>query len=237
MFIRYIMNSTLKIQIATYTTIALCSWTTVAGVSQGIAASILLLAYVSCPIFFALVLWANFENLDKELIQNKIGSMYTHVDLEDRQTYGLALNIVFLIRRTIFVVITFALYDHPSLQILLFIWTSVLYIAYLGHSRVYQDQLTLRLEYLNEGTFLVICYHLISFTNILDNPSTISIIGWSLIIAILFLTLTNSFIMVFSSLKDAKLKCAARRLMKSRKTQLKKAQASFSLDLDGEMSS
>ena len=161
--------------------------------------------------------------------------MYKDVYLGGGHWYGLTITIVFLVRRTIFLVITFALYEYPALQIQLFICLSVMYITYLDQSRIYQLDKTLRFEYLNEGTFLVICYHLILFTNIVDTPSTNNMIGSSLIVWILFLAFINISAMLKSSVKAVFKKVMARWFNQSRKISTK--EKSHSSALSNEISS
>ena len=73
-------------------------------------------AFTQAPMLFAWVMSTNYDNLDKDSVKRKIGSMYLGVYLEGDDTFGLSVAVVFLIRRSLFVAITFALIDHPALQ-------------------------------------------------------------------------------------------------------------------------
>ena len=110
-------------------TIGLVSWANFQDVVQGLVAIILVLIFALSPVWFGLVMYANKGNLTHPSIQKKIGSMYLGVWLSTG--WGLSYSIVFLIRRSLFVALTFALYDYPGIQIQLFIYSSVLYMIYL----------------------------------------------------------------------------------------------------------
>ena len=140
LFIRYILQSTLKVQIATSACIVAINqtgWTGFSVITQGFFAIIILIGFILCPLLFIWVMYANSANLEKDSIQEKIGSMYLGVWLGGKIRYGLSLSIMFLARRSIFVAITFGLYEHPGLQIHLFIFTSLLYIIYLSSFHIY----------------------------------------------------------------------------------------------------
>ena len=115
--IRYVIQSTLKIQIASCTTIGMITWSTFKETSQGILAIFLMTLFTICPLLFALVLYRNNDNLHKQAMRAKIGTMYPGVWLEEDENnrFQLSLIIVFLVRRSIFVALTFSLYDYPSL--------------------------------------------------------------------------------------------------------------------------
>ena len=88
--------------------------------------------------------------------------------------YALSYPVVFLVRRSLFIVITFFLFDYPGLQILIYIKVSVFYVIYLNAARIMAEPSILLFENMNECTFLVVCYHFIVFTDILDEPEALS---------------------------------------------------------------
>ena len=53
------------------------------------------------------------EKLDDEEVKNKIGNMYANVD--PKYTGSLYYNVVFLIRRSAYVLITFSLFPFPGI--------------------------------------------------------------------------------------------------------------------------
>ena len=96
--------------------------------------------------------------------------MYLGVYLDEDHSYSLTYSFFFLLRRFIFVMFTFLLFDHPALQLQAFIWSSILYMGYLSAERIYEDDFTFKLEYLNECLLMLMCYHQIGFTNIVKDP-------------------------------------------------------------------
>ena len=62
--------------------------------------------------------------------KDKIGSMYMGVQIDD-DSFGLTLSEVVLLRRTLFVAITFGLLNYLGLQMHFFILSSVFYMCYL----------------------------------------------------------------------------------------------------------
>ena len=91
---------------------------------------------------------------------------------------------VFQIRRTVFVAIMFALKRHPGIQLLLFIYLSVLYIIYLNFNRIYHEPFHLLFETANECGLMLVCYHLVLFTNLVSDPLLHRHIGTSLILTV-----------------------------------------------------
>ena len=87
---------------------------------------------------------------------------------------------------------------------------SILYFAYLGFSRIYEDSLTFRLELTNEVLFLLTCYHFILYTNFLTNPDDLEGIGISMIIFILIILIVNTFVTISSSIRACKQNLAKR---------------------------
>ena len=102
-------------QIASIATIKLVDWTTFKGFFQGSISLILVAVLTQSPIFFSWVLSANHSNLSTDYMRKKIGTLYQGVSLADDAPFGLSIMIVFLLRRSLFVLITFSLLEHPGL--------------------------------------------------------------------------------------------------------------------------
>ena len=66
-----------------------------------------------CIIIFAWVLWRNRKQLGHKEVKDKIGAMYFALDPE--KPYVGTYVIVYLFRRSLFVVVTFSLYYRPGL--------------------------------------------------------------------------------------------------------------------------
>lgn len=152
------------------------------------------------PIIFGVVMYANMDNLDHPSIEKKIGTMYLGV--WKSKGWGLTYSVVFLVRRTLFVILTFALYDQPGIQIQLFIYMSVLYMIYLHAQRIYAQKYILLLEAINEVVFLLACYHLVLFANLLPDPETLETVGSSMIVTLVLLVAITGSVMVGANIKN-----------------------------------
>ena len=82
------------------------------------------------PFVLAFVLWRNRTNLSHPDAKQKIGSLYELHNSEKKHvaTYP----IVFLVRRSFFVMITFALYNYPGLQIQMMLYSTLIYLCYIS---------------------------------------------------------------------------------------------------------
>ena len=64
------------------------------------------------PVLFSVTLLRNRKDLAKEPVRKKIGALYEHHNPE--QAFVGTYPIVFLVRRSLFVGLTFALYNFPG---------------------------------------------------------------------------------------------------------------------------
>ena len=88
-----------------------------------------------CPLLFYIIICRNKANLEKKEVKEKIGSLYLGLDGTKSKISSYAS--VFLLRRSIFVIFTFALFQFPELQALLMLCMSLMYIAYISHMYFY----------------------------------------------------------------------------------------------------
>lgn len=116
----------------------------------------------------------------------------------------LAYPLVFLLRRTIFVLITFTLFKYPGIQINVFIYTSILYIIFITHYPRFNPPSIMWTEVVNEGIFLLICYHMVLFSNLIWLPSVKLAVGISLICCLVSLLAGNTFYIAAVSFKGYK---------------------------------
>ena len=82
------------------------------------------------PIFFAILLHRNRENLTREEMKAKIGSLYLGIRVK---TQGQRLySSVYLTRRLMYAFLTVACIDNPNILIHVFLATNLLYVTYMG---------------------------------------------------------------------------------------------------------
>ena len=223
LFIRYILQSSLKLQIAAGTTLmVLDGFSELKDIVQGVSSILLLVLLSFCPIVFVVVLYKNYLNLAWLSIEKKFGSMYMGVYLETMDIYPLTYSIIFQLRRIIFVFLTFFLYNYVGIQLQVFIYTNVLYIIYLNFNRIYYEYFTLFLENLNEVFFLITLYHLVLFGNMVHDPYMIEYIGVSMVCSVGIILATGTFVIVFINVKAIMRALKLRKLKKIRKAILNK---------------
>ena len=67
------------------------------------------------PILFSLVLYVNRDHLDHPENRKRMSNLYSNIEVH--KAWGLSYMIVYMLRRSLFIFITFYLFDHPGLQI------------------------------------------------------------------------------------------------------------------------
>ena len=88
--------------------------------------AIILLVLNICPVVFFLVAYRNRENLDKQVIKDKIGTLY--VGLNPQKPLVPASCFVFLQRRTFFVFLTFYVFSQPGIQVQVMIFSTIIFL-------------------------------------------------------------------------------------------------------------
>ena len=163
-----------------------------------------------CPFFFLSVMIMNQENLGKDEIMEKIGTLYNGLrPIKSVVSH----SFVFLIRRTVFVLLTFLLFTDPNIQVLLFIWLTLLYIVYVNCSQFYESSKAKGLETVNETSFCLIQYNLVLLNNLVERR--VAIQCGNIIIALMsFLLILNMIAIVAVSFRAIKRKCYLRKLRK-----------------------
>ena len=170
MFIRYILNSSLKLQFASVLTLMLLEdFESTQNLGQGIASTLLLTILAIFPFVFAVILWKNYKHLSDEAVRKKFGSLYIGAYL-DNKVYPLTYSIIFLIRRSLFSLLTALAFEYPSLQVQLLIFSTILYIIYLNFLQIYEVPHDLWLENFNEVFFILTLYHLVLFSDLIFDP-------------------------------------------------------------------
>ena len=102
--------------------------------------------------------------------------------------------------------ITFLLFDYPGIQINVFIYSSILYIIYITHYPKFDPPTVMWSEVVNEAIFILICYHMVLFSNLVWDPLFKMAIGFSLIICCVGLLFGNTIFIAIVSTKGAKQK-------------------------------
>jgi hypothetical protein len=120
-FFRFIIQGSLKMQLACGTIIAIYfdqankpiqSAEDVLKPQDLIGPGIVLLIFNVMPVVFSLLLFCSNENLDSDAGRDKYGTLYATVDINKRGSGSYI--VVYLLRRSFFVLVTFVFYDYPG---------------------------------------------------------------------------------------------------------------------------
>ena len=122
--------------------------------------------------------------------------------VKSRPDWGtLAYPLIYLMRRTAFVMITFLLFKVPGIQINVFIYTSIFYVIFISHYPKFDPPTVMWTEIANESIFLVICYHMVLFSNLIWAPDIKLYVGISLIVCLVSLLGGNTLFIAYVSIK------------------------------------
>jgi hypothetical protein len=91
---------------------------------------------------------------------------------------------------------------YPYAQVQLITLSCVFVVIFFGYSNVYKTSKNSLLEFFNEATILVCCYHMSCFTDFVDDPKIRYKIGGSLIVFTMINLAINVSVMGFETLKS-----------------------------------
>ena len=160
------------------------------------------------PILFGVTLWRNRKNLTHIEVKQKIGAMY---ELHDAtRDYVGTYSVVFLIRRSIFVMITYALHYYPGLQVQALIFTTLLFICYIANVRFHESTQQHRIEIVNELILVCLCYHFVLFADQMWEMSFRDHVGSSTVVFVMLLLGLNTVLILIINARLIKLKVKAK---------------------------
>ena len=129
------------------------------------------------------------DRLDIHSTKVKISNLYVNlrVDKPNVEYHSL----VFFLRRTIFVFITFLLIRYPGIQVMCFMQMTIFYIIFIGYQDFFAKTKYKVLEIFNECILLVLSYHFLLFYQIVTETARRKDLGYSLVILISTLLVVN----------------------------------------------
>ncbi len=129
----------------------------------------------------------------------RFGSTYSENKTDSKA--ALLYNVIFMLRRLLFSLIAVLLDGSPVLQVQLLIFHCILMLIYNILVQPFEDPMLNNLEIFNELCIIGAAYHLIPFTDFLDDPEVQYKIGWSIIGITTFNIAVNMIFMTLLSLK------------------------------------
>ena len=170
---------------------------------------LMVVSIVALPLFYAILLHRNRDNLTKPALRDKIGSLYLEMSV---QTASQRLfTPLFLIRRLMYAVITVGFFNAPYCLIHSFMLMNTINTIYVGHAQPHLTKLSLLMEFYNEAFLQMVCYH-IAIIPLTLTTSDEEKIGWVIIALILFVLLSNLGLMISQVLTKLKRKLYLRKL-------------------------
>ena len=151
------------------------------------------------PAVFYLVMICKKGSLDSQQSRESIGTLYQTVDITKRGSGSYI--IVYLLRRSFFVFVTFVFFDYPGFQIQIFLFSCVYYILYLNYVPSFKEKMSFTTEVLNEGLFLIMCYHFVLFIGLIWDQKPKRNTGTSLLVFLFVFFAVNLAIIIFVSVK------------------------------------
>lgn len=139
----------------------------------------------------------NRKNLANPEIKHKIGTLYSGLKAKDPKV--MMHSFVFLLRRSVFIVITFLLFNDPGVQLLLMLKMTILYLIYLGYVGFFKSFGSKALEIVNESVFLLIQYQLIVLHHLVWQEWIREAIGTLIIAMTSFLLIINFIVVIVVS--------------------------------------
>lgn len=110
----------------------------------------------------------------------------------------------------------------PGIQVQVFIFSSVVYVIYLNHV-TFETKFQRVQENFNEAMFIFICYHLVLYSNLVDDYDSKIMIGESLMWSCIFMLTMNIFMIMGVNCGVLKQKCRKRSLKKKQAKAIRKA--------------
>ena len=156
--LRFTYLNTLK-----WSMLSFVAFTTLKGSDSSVAIGVVIfIVIVALPFFFAEVLHKNKDNLNEENMKKTIGTLYDGLRVSSvRDTKNVWwYPVVFMLRRVLFIVITVAMFDYPTLQMAAHQVLTLLYIKYLCTDNLFESKRRQRVEVASEFICMIACIFL-----------------------------------------------------------------------------
>ena len=116
------------------------------------------------PLICAIALIIYRERLDEKSMKDRIYQMYNGIYTSTNHKYSVLFYPIFIFRRFIFVLIPVVI-SHPAQQIQALTFSNSIYMIAYGTIMPHHDKMVRRFELFNEMMFMVLNYHLYSFSS------------------------------------------------------------------------
>jgi len=109
-------------------------------------------------------------------------------------------NIVYMARRMLFTLLTFALAKYPNLIVMGFLYSCVLYLVYVGLSEPQETKLHWASDMFNEFMLIVNFYFFLLYLKVVADTDEMMNLGWYHIGVLAAMVLYNLLVIIFITL-------------------------------------
>ena len=195
--IRFSLQSFLKLMMGACLTLSLLKWGDTGEIQQGVISIFLIVTLGLLPFIYVYVMYRKFDDLRMPSVRDRFGTIYNNMN--PKKVSALAYVTVFIARRSLFVLLTFTLAMYPNLQIQIFTYSTLLFMCYFNADLLHVSRTLQLLETINEYFFLLLCYHIVLFNNLVEEFETRETIGESFIYCSIILVAINIVIILGAS--------------------------------------
>eukprot|EP00347_Sterkiella_histriomuscorum_P014104 403362154 len=154
------------------------------------------------PLFVLYIVQYKYNHLNNSEFKKKYDALFDKVRLNSRMS---VLNTFYqMIRRLIFALSVVFLGDYQVFQIQILTLQSVIIIMFIVWVKPFDNVKLNNMEMFNELCILLCCYHMITFTNYLNDVDIQYNLGWTMIFVSLLNILVNAILMFIDSSKKLK---------------------------------
>ena len=215
--LRFILQSYLTIALGTMFALSMLSVSSdLRAFNCGITL-FFLLVIVDLPIFFAILLHRNRNDLPTAAMRAKIGSIYLGIRIKTRAQR--LYSSVFLLRRMVYAILTILCINHGNILIHVFLLTNLINFNYLGLSNPNDTHLGRKMEFFNEIGLQIITYHLALFP-LAPTLEDEELAGFVMISAVGLVFIINLAVMCALNIISLRRKLYLRKLQKDRQRKI-----------------
>jgi hypothetical protein len=152
------------------------------------------------PTVFYCVLKKYSDRLAESTVKARIWNLYADLSMFERER-KISYYPVFLAKRIVFVMIPSLCFWGPFAQIQCVIMLTYAYMVFYAGRKPHNDKKRIHLEICNEACFMIMNYHMITFSNFNTDPEAQFYMGYSFIVFTCFMVLINLVYLMTQQLK------------------------------------
>ena len=147
--------------------------------------------------------------LDNPSTRDKIGNLYEGLQVTTINKIPLQIeyySLMFFLKRAIFVMITFSLYNYPGLQVMAFLQLTIFYLIYIGSVDFFKKKKKQYISVANEFIAINALYFYLMLVNIVSDSLQRTRIGFAILGATAGIIILNFVFLIFTLCKVLKRK-------------------------------